>query len=238
MRVRMSAISSALRSPEAVWTTWRAWRRRRSGVASSPSSPSSPPTMTSTSIARILPRIASGVRSLPCRMPRAAPSTMPTRMSSRPRTGSSGTPTPGCASACNRSTSPRWRRARRGSSTTPARSTPTPTTARVDAEQIMLRKNWRATGAFIADDRPRALDLLGFASQLVFNTFANKELQRAEHRGDLDYAYGLARAHNRAIVDFCSRRPSPLGGGLCASRRFRAGRGHGRRGDRPRVPRR
>jgi predicted TIM-barrel fold metal-dependent hydrolase len=82
-----------------------------------------------------------------------------------------------------------------------------------DEEQIMLRKNWRATGAFIPDDRPRALDLLGFASQLVFNTFANKELQRAEHSGDLEYAYGLARAHNRALVDFCSvdRRLLPVG---------------------------
>ena len=47
----------------------------------------------------------------------------------------------------------------------------------------------------------------------MFNTFANKELQRAEHRGDLEYAYGLARAHNRAIVDFCSvdRRLLPVG---------------------------
>jgi predicted TIM-barrel fold metal-dependent hydrolase len=72
-----------------------------------------------------------------------------------------------------------------------------------DAEQIMLRKNWSATGSFIKEDRPAALDLLGFASQLVFNTFANKTLQRAEH-GDVDYAYGIARAHNRAIADFCS----------------------------------
>jgi predicted TIM-barrel fold metal-dependent hydrolase len=83
----------------------------------------------------------------------------------------------------------------------------------LDEEQIMLRKNWRATGAFLSADRSRALDLLGFASQLVFNTFANKELQRAEHSGDLDYAYGLARAHNRAIVDFCAvdRRLLPVG---------------------------
>jgi predicted TIM-barrel fold metal-dependent hydrolase len=73
-----------------------------------------------------------------------------------------------------------------------------------DAEELMTRKNWKATGSFIAEDRPRALDLLGFASQLVFNTFANKALQRAEHRDDLDYAYGLARAHNRAMADFCS----------------------------------
>ena len=72
-----------------------------------------------------------------------------------------------------------------------------------DEQQIMLRKNWAATGSFIKEDRPRALDLLGFASQLVFNTFSNKLLQRVEH-GDLDYCYGIATAHNRAIVDFCS----------------------------------
>ena len=39
--------------------------------------------------------------------------------------------------------------------------------------EIMLRKNYAATGSFIAEDRPRALDILGFASQLVFNTFYN-----------------------------------------------------------------
>jgi predicted TIM-barrel fold metal-dependent hydrolase len=38
----------------------------------------------------------------------------------------------------------------------------------------------------------------------VFNTFTNKTLQRVEHGADLDLAYGLARAHNRAIVDFCA----------------------------------
>lgn len=73
-----------------------------------------------------------------------------------------------------------------------------------EAEQVWLRKNWKATGSLIAEDRPRALDLLGFASQLVFNTFTNKELVRVEHGGDVEYAYGLARAHNRAMVDFCS----------------------------------
>jgi predicted TIM-barrel fold metal-dependent hydrolase len=73
-----------------------------------------------------------------------------------------------------------------------------------DEAEIMLRKNWKATGSFLKEDRPRALDLLGFASQLVFNTFLNKALVRAEHGGDADFAYGLARAHNRAMVDFCS----------------------------------
>jgi predicted TIM-barrel fold metal-dependent hydrolase len=69
-----------------------------------------------------------------------------------------------------------------------------------DAEQIWLRKNWEATGSFIPEDRPEALDLLGFASQLVFNTFTNKTL-------------GLACAHNRAIVEFCAidRRLLPVG---------------------------
>lgn len=73
-----------------------------------------------------------------------------------------------------------------------------------DEAEILLRKNWKATGSFLKEDRPRALDLLGFRSQLVFNTFLNKALNASEHRDDLDFAYGLARAHNRAMVDFCS----------------------------------
>ncbi len=81
---------------------------------------------------------------------------------------------------------------------------------RDDAERIWLRKNFEATGSFIAEDRPAALDMLGVASQLIFNTFTNKTLQRVEHGIDLDLAYGLARAHNRAIVDFCSVDPRLL----------------------------
>ena len=68
----------------------------------------------------------------------------------------------------------------------------------------MTRKNFAATGSFIAEDRPRALDLLGFSSQLVFNTFHNRRLHDWEHGGDLDLAYGAARAHNRGMVEFCS----------------------------------
>jgi uncharacterized protein len=73
-----------------------------------------------------------------------------------------------------------------------------------DADEIMLRKNWSATGSFVREDRPRALDLLGFASQLVFNTFLNHYLLHHEKGEDVDFGYGFARAHNRAIVDFCS----------------------------------
>ena len=71
-------------------------------------------------------------------------------------------------------------------------------------QELMTRKNWSALGSFARDDRPRALDLLGFSSQLVFNTFLNPYLLEAERGPDLDFAYGLARAHNRAMVDFCS----------------------------------
>lgn len=79
-----------------------------------------------------------------------------------------------------------------------------------EADEIMLRKNWRATGSFLKEDRGRALDLLGFASQLVFNTFLNKYLLRSEQGEDLDFAYGLARAHNRAMADFCAVDPRLL----------------------------
>jgi predicted TIM-barrel fold metal-dependent hydrolase len=73
-----------------------------------------------------------------------------------------------------------------------------------EAEEIMARKNFAATGSFVADDRSRALDLLGFSSQLVFNTFHNRRLRDWEHDHDLDFAYGVARAHNRGMVEFCS----------------------------------
>ena len=70
--------------------------------------------------------------------------------------------------------------------------------------EIMARKNFAATGSFIAEDRPRALDLLGFSSQLVFNTFHNGRLYGLEHSGDVELAYAAARAHNRGMLEFCS----------------------------------
>jgi predicted TIM-barrel fold metal-dependent hydrolase len=75
---------------------------------------------------------------------------------------------------------------------------------RADEEaEIMLRKNFAATGSFLPDDRPRALDLLGFSSQLVFNTFHNRRLHDWEHGDDRELAEGVARAHNRGMVEFC-----------------------------------
>ncbi len=74
----------------------------------------------------------------------------------------------------------------------------------VEADEIMLRKNFAATGSFLAEDRGRALDLLGFASQLVFNTFHNTRLRDWEHSGDTELAVGAARAHNRGMAEFCA----------------------------------
>ena len=89
-----------------------------------------------------------------------------------------------------------------------------------DEAQILLRKNWAATGSFLKEDRPRALDLLGFETQLVFNTFVNSRLLAAERGDDLDFAYGFARAHNRSMIDFCSVDRRLLGTGYVPLRDF------------------
>ena len=103
---------------------------------------------------------------------------------------------------------------------------------RADEEaEIMARKNFAATGSFIPEDRPRALDLLGFSSQLVFNTFHNGRLHDLEHAGDVDLVYAAARAHNRGMLEFCSVDRSPPPVALCAAVRPREG---GRR--RPATP--
>jgi predicted TIM-barrel fold metal-dependent hydrolase len=82
---------------------------------------------------------------------------------------------------------------------------------RADEEaEIMARKNFAATGSFIAADRSRALDLLWFSSQLVFNTFHNGRLRDLEHGPDVELAYAAARAHNRGMLEFCSADPRLL----------------------------
>lgn len=79
-----------------------------------------------------------------------------------------------------------------------------------DAAQVMQRKNWRATGSFIAEDRVQALDHLGFASQLVYPTVFNTMLEALEHGDDPAMTYAMASAANRAHVDFCSVDPRLL----------------------------
>lgn len=70
-------------------------------------------------------------------------------------------------------------------------------------DNLLLRKNYQAMGAFDRADRPRAVDLLGFASQLIFST-AGLFLFTLEHGDDPDLAVEAARAHNRMMADYCS----------------------------------
>ena len=72
-----------------------------------------------------------------------------------------------------------------------------------DEQQLMLRKNFDATGSWIAADRPLALDLLGFRSQLVFDTFAS---HKAIWTAQSDPALGVALAdgQRRAMIEWCS----------------------------------
>jgi len=72
-----------------------------------------------------------------------------------------------------------------------------------DGPNILLRKNYEALGGFRREDRPKALDLLGFASQLVFTTFCLGNFGLDES-GPMDLAYATASAHNRMMTDFCA----------------------------------
>jgi len=64
---------------------------------------------------------------------------------------------------------------------------------------VMADKGWSALGAFDPAERSIALDELGFASQLVFSTFAPTQFASK----DPDVLYGGTTAHNRAMVAFC-----------------------------------
>ena len=71
-------------------------------------------------------------------------------------------------------------------------------------ENLMARKGHESLGGFLPEDRPRALDLLGFATQLMFTSMCLRNFE-LDNGKDMDLCYGVARAHNRMIVDFCSR---------------------------------
>src|SRR5271155_1955145 len=68
-------------------------------------------------------------------------------------------------------------------------------------ENILLRKNYDALGSFRRQDRPRALDQLGFTTQLVFTTWCLGNFGLDES-ADVDLCYAVA--HNRMMSHFCS----------------------------------
>ena len=124
---------------------------------------------------------------------------------------------PGPAARC---WAPPTRRARRPS-TSIASAAPhaDPEYRAEDASQIMLRKNFAATGSFIEDDRPRALELLGFASQLVFDTFTSSHVLRLERDGDPSFAIEVARGPAPGDARVVLGRPAPAPGVRRAARR-------------------
>ena len=63
-------------------------------------------------------------------------------------------------------------------------------------------KGYMALGAFNSQERARALDMLGFAKQLVFATFS-EGIVFSEQRSIAE-RYQAARAHNKAMANFCS----------------------------------
>jgi uncharacterized protein len=67
-------------------------------------------------------------------------------------------------------------------------------------ERVLTAKGWHALGAFDKVERSRSLDLLGFAAQLVFPTFAATQFAG----DDLELTMGGTRALNRAMNDFCA----------------------------------
>ena len=70
-------------------------------------------------------------------------------------------------------------------------------------QEIMLRKNYRAHGAWDSVDRSEALEHMGFASQLVFPTMPNTLLEVMEHEAPPSLTYEVASAANRAQIAFC-----------------------------------
>ena len=85
-----------------------------------------------------------------------------------------------------------------------------PDYAAAAGSEIMLRKNWRATGSFLAPDRSLAIDHMGFASQLLFPTVLNVLLENLEHSGDDQLIYETASAGNRSLAAFCAGDPRLL----------------------------
>ena len=74
-------------------------------------------------------------------------------------------------------------------------------TAALEDNVIASAKGWLALGAMDPAERSRALDLLGFTSQLVFSTFSVGLFAFSD---DPEVIYGGAHAHNRMMAAFCA----------------------------------
>ena len=75
-------------------------------------------------------------------------------------------------------------------------------------------KGYEALGAFDTAERAQALDQLGFERQFVFASFSTSVV--FDVRLDTEVAAGAARAHNRAMAEFCDGEPRMIGVGATA----------------------
>jgi predicted TIM-barrel fold metal-dependent hydrolase len=81
-----------------------------------------------------------------------------------------------------------------------AAARPPGSVATAEPLDVLRPKGWRAIGAFDPVERSEVLDVLGFAAQLVFPTFAGTQFAGT----DLDLTYSGAAALNRAMAAFCA----------------------------------
>ena len=79
---------------------------------------------------------------------------------------------------------------------------------------IESSKEIQALGAFDSDERTIALDMLGFKRQLVFATHSVAVPFSPSSKMTPEVRYGSARAHNRAMGDFCRNDARLLGVGV------------------------
>ena len=77
--------------------------------------------------------------------------------------------------------------------------------------ELMHHKGWAALGGSNPAERSRAIDLLGVEAQLIFSGLSVTQFL---YDDDLDVKYAGARAHNRAMAEFCADDSRMLGVGL------------------------
>ena len=101
-----------------------------------------------------------------------------------------------------------------------------------DADEIMLRKNWAATGSFLQGGPPARARSARLREPARLQHLPERLPLAAEHGDDVDFAYGFARAHNRAMLDFCAVDRRLLATCYVPLARLRARARDGARGDR------
>ena len=79
---------------------------------------------------------------------------------------------------------------------------------------IESSKEIQALGAFNRADRTVALDMLGFKKQLVFATHSVAMPFHPSQKKSITLRYGVTRAHNRHMADFCSEDDRLMGIGI------------------------